>query len=50
MPNKLLVILASTLVLLLAGLAVVLRKSRTAHPPASPTVPRIEDVRGLSNE
>ncbi|WP_193392928.1 hypothetical protein [Gordonia phthalatica] len=50
MPNKLLVVLASALALLLTGLVVVLRKSRTAHPPASPTVPRIEDVRGLSND
>ncbi|MBM7368677.1 hypothetical protein [Gordonia hydrophobica] len=50
MPNKLLVVLASALVVLVAGLAVVLRRSRTAHPPVSPTVPRIEDVRGLTND
>ncbi|WP_347957111.1 hypothetical protein [Gordonia aichiensis] len=49
MPNKLLVALASVLILLLTVLAVVLRRSRTEHPPVSPTVPRVEDLRGLSN-
>ncbi|MGI6795871.1 MULTISPECIES: hypothetical protein [Gordonia] len=46
MPNKLLVALASTLLLLLTAITVVLRRSRTAHPPVAAAVPRIEDVRG----
>lgn len=50
MPNKLLVVLATALALLLSAVVVVLRRSRTDHPPASPTVPRIEDVRGLSDD
>ncbi|EGD54575.1 hypothetical protein [Gordonia neofelifaecis] len=48
MPNKLLVAVASTLVLVLTAVVVVLRRARTEHPPVSPTVPRIEDVRGSS--
>ncbi|MGB3301664.1 hypothetical protein [Gordonia sp. (in: high G+C Gram-positive bacteria)] len=48
MPNKILVVLASMLAVLVTAIVMVLRRSRTEHPPVSATVPRIEDVRGNS--
>ncbi|MEJ9078206.1 MULTISPECIES: hypothetical protein [Gordonia] len=44
MGNKLLVVVGSALVLVVTGIVVVARRSRTEHPPVSPTVPRIEDL------
>ncbi|MFM9379131.1 hypothetical protein [Gordonia sp. VNK21] len=44
MSNKVLAVTASVLLALIAALLVVARRSRTEHPPVSPTVPRIEDL------
>ena len=44
MPNKLLIILSALLVAVLAIVGVVLRRSRTEHPPVSATVPRVENL------
>ncbi|WP_186349714.1 hypothetical protein [Gordonia spumicola] len=44
MGNKLLIVVGSALTLLVTGIVVVARRSRTEHPPVSPTVPRVEDL------
>jgi len=46
MSNKVLAVVAAALLALIGALVVVARRSRTEHPPVSPTVPRVEDLRG----
>ncbi|WP_035719066.1 hypothetical protein [Gordonia shandongensis] len=46
MPNKLVVFLVSTIVVLITGVAIVLRKSRTEHPPVAAAPPRLDDLPG----